>query len=181
MRDRGTAYGVRLGIGRTVTVLEAGVGHVGRELHRLEHSRRHRRHLEIMTTNNESNDITIQFFSFDGCPNAAQTRENLGTAPDELGLKIEPEVIDVDPSTCTPDQYRRVSFANVSNRLSVAESVGKEDGPAGEPSTATVVPRRPGSERGSCPSRTTGRGMGGALLLYYVRCIVKESRTATTA
>jgi hypothetical protein len=92
-------YGVRHGIGRTVTVLEAGVGHVGRELHRLEHSRRHRRYLESMTTNNESNDIEIQFLYFDGCANAAQTRENLGAALDELGLDIEPEVIDVDPST----------------------------------------------------------------------------------
>jgi len=31
-----------------------------------------------MTTNNESKDIEIQFLYFDGCPNAAQTRENLG-------------------------------------------------------------------------------------------------------
>ena len=52
-----------------------------------------------MTTNNESNDIEIQFLYFDGCPNAAQTRENLGTALAELGLDIVPEVIDVDPST----------------------------------------------------------------------------------
>ena len=52
-----------------------------------------------MTTNNESKDVEIQFLYFDGCPNAAQTRENLSTALDELGLDIEPEVIDVDPST----------------------------------------------------------------------------------
>ena len=58
-----------------------------------------RRYLENMTTNNESKDIEIQFLYFHGCPNAAQTRENLGTALDELGIDIEPEVIDVDPST----------------------------------------------------------------------------------
>lgn len=37
------AYGAEIGIGWTVTVLEAGVGHIGRELHRHEHDRRHRR------------------------------------------------------------------------------------------------------------------------------------------
>lgn len=52
-----------------------------------------------MTTNNGLKDIEIHFLYFDGCPNAAQTRENLGTALAELGLDIEPEVIDVDPST----------------------------------------------------------------------------------
>ena len=85
-----------------MTVLEAGVGHVGRELRRLERAQSlasARHYLEIMTTNSESKDIEIQFLYFDGCPNAAQTRENLGTALDELGLDIEPEVIDVDPST----------------------------------------------------------------------------------
>ena len=90
------AYVARDAIGVAVTVLEADVG---RELHRFEHSRLHRRYLEIMTTNNESNDIEIRFLYFDGCPNAAQTRENLGTALDELELNIEPEVIDVDPLT----------------------------------------------------------------------------------
>ena len=82
-------------------MLEAGVGQIGMELRRLDRDRWHwhRRYLEIMTTNNESNDIEIQFLYFDGCPNAAQTRENLGTALDELGIDIEPEVIDVDPST----------------------------------------------------------------------------------
>ena len=80
-------------------MLETGVGRELRRLERAQSLASAWRYLEIMTTNNESDDIEIQFLYFDGCPNAAQTRENLGTALDELGLDIEPEVIDVNPST----------------------------------------------------------------------------------
>ena len=51
-----------------------------------------------MSTTNHINGMEIEFLYFDGCPNAAQTLENLRTALDEIGLGIEPRVIDVDPA-----------------------------------------------------------------------------------
>ena len=52
-----------------------------------------------MSMINQSNGIEIQFLYFDGCPNAAQTQENLRAALDNIGLDIEPQVIDVNPSS----------------------------------------------------------------------------------
>lgn len=52
-----------------------------------------------MTINKKSEDISIQFLYFDGCPNAAQTWKNLHAAMAVFGLELEPEAIDVDPST----------------------------------------------------------------------------------
>ena len=41
----------------------------------------------------------IEFLYFAGCPNAAQTRENLDAALHKLGLAIEPQYLEVQPES----------------------------------------------------------------------------------
>ncbi len=54
-------------------------------------------YIETMNVTREASGLDIRFLYFNGCPNAAQTLENLRAALRELDLDMEPELVDVDP------------------------------------------------------------------------------------
>ena len=58
-----------------------------------------RAYLEAMNVTREASPLNIRFLYFNGCPNAAQTLENLRAALRELDLDMEPEVVGVDPDS----------------------------------------------------------------------------------